>query len=534
MHLVRVLIIAHTLLYLKFAHCFPLGLDSLCSCVNPTGVCNLLCVRPNYNNPVLINRTPAFRMTRPRIMPPSLAEKRVIYLPRPAVNMEYNSEEKEEPTCSTETETVYSTLYKTKTRNTLRVLTQTDTITKKVPVTVEKIKKITITPSTVVVTVSNTSTITVTSTEIRKETLPPVIRPITLKSVQILTAQPRTETEQVRAPPSIYVKTQTVTTTLPPNSPVIVTYTTTATSTVTATVAPTLYKDYVNINPLPDDAGILLEFHDSNNHVKSVNVIMPTRKVASNSVPTKLFSDSPKKETEPIVITKQKNIRKNAPTTTSTSYLTKSKPVLFTKLKYSTLVSTITQIKYLTKTKNKIVTQTAPEMVTRTVVIPKPTTVVEVTTIPLVKHVKITQTSTKTVKKTVPTTVYEMQTVTQVMPAETQTVQSNKVLTVVKTITEHDTKTKYITKPSTITEVAPRYITQTKTETETKTTTKYVRITTESKPMPTADRSKQYTDIISELRNKVNEYRDMLEKSNKANDEYHLEVNNLRSLLKNR
>lgn len=540
MHFLHFVIIGQIVVSFLFEYSSGFGVDSLCSCVNPVGVCSLLCAPHTYNDSVLVNRTPAYGMIRPRGVPQPYPRKRLVYLERPMENAFGIG--RESSACTTATEISYSTIYKTKIRHTLRVVTKLGTVTKSVPVTVEKIKKITLTPETVVKTLIETDTIRITTTETRTRTLPVVTQPITYKSIRVLTPEPMTKTKQVRVPPSIFIKTSTVTTTLPPASPVIVTCTQTAKITVTETAEPTLYKDYVNIKPLLNTEGILIEFHDSNNKVKTVNVIMPLQtKNMSQPVGTeRLFSNGLKRaEEEQVTITVQKNLTKNLPrTVTETEYITKRNPIFITKIDYVTKtdVATHTRIKYLTKTKNKIVTEISPETQTKISIVPTKKTVVEVSTLLVEKPVLITQTKTVTVRKTVPTTVYSTQTETQTQVSErTRTIQTNKIVTLTQTATKSITTEKYVIKPTTITKISPKYVTLVKTATETATATitktTYSTITSVQKPLPTVDRSKQYTGIISDLRRKIEEYRRIVDIADQTNNAYRTEVSSLRALL---
>ncbi|EHY64671.1 hypothetical protein NERG_02290, partial [Nematocida ausubeli] len=83
-----------------------------------------------------------------------------------------------------------------------------------------------------------------------------------------------------------------------------------------------------------------------------------------------------------------------------------------------------------------------------------------------------------------------------------------------------------------ITEVKPVYITQTKRLTTTGTITKYVTITEVPIPTLKVDRTQEYSNIIAELRGKIDEYRDLLRESNRISDDHQKEINTLRELMK--
>ncbi|KAH9385316.1 uncharacterized protein NEMAJ01_0212 [Nematocida major] len=481
------------------------GLSSLCSCVNPSGVCAILCMRPGFNNPVMGNRTPAYKVVHPGIMPPK-RERRIVYVQRPtlyparksmpvvapnSMNFPLSDEQIDRPACTTATETEYSTVTETHTRvitrKTIRILTTTHILTSKVPVTIEKVKNITRLPKTTTSTETHTKTLMLTKTQTVTSTLPPIIQPVTVKSVKIVTGSTRTATKEVRVPPSIYTRTQTVTTTLPPNPPIKVTFVSTKTRTQTVTVEPSLYKDYVNVQPLPDNSGVVLEFHDSNNKVKRVNVVTRhpnapnthAKESAKSLFPqNKLSSSAADSPPDPVQAAAQKRPRSE-------------KPAVYTETAYVT--ATVQAPVTITRTKNHTKTETT----TKTV---QPETVIRTISVTLEKPVLITKTRT-----------------------ETSTYTKTEVLEPTRPVSSPLLSPRAKTATVTETQIVPVTISQENT--------KFITITQQHKVLPTTDKSSQYFQIITELRQQVGEYRQMLEKANETSDSYHSEVKKLRSLL---
>ncbi|EHY64672.1 hypothetical protein NERG_02291 [Nematocida ausubeli] len=252
MHNLRILLYISGLIYLYTGYVHGIGINSLCSCVNPSGVCAILCMRQNFNNPIITRYNPIITRYNPIVT--RVGPKQIVYV----------------------TETDYSTVTQTKTKTRHTIRTYLTTVLQNVPVTVERKRTVTVTP----IPVTNTKIITefLKVTNIETITVVPSMHSVTVKSIQVITQPPILSTVRVSvtAEPVIHVETKVITSIITPK-PIYITNTTTSVKTVQ--VHPTLYKDYINVKPLVNDSGVLVEFHDSNNKVKTVRVILPHKEI---------------------------------------------------------------------------------------------------------------------------------------------------------------------------------------------------------------------------------------------------------------
>ncbi|KAI5146633.1 hypothetical protein NEAUS05_0078 [Nematocida ausubeli] len=510
MHNLRILLYISALIYLYTGYVRGIGINSLCSCVNPSGVCAILCMRQNYNNPIITRYNPIITRYNPIVT--RVGPKQIIYV----------------------TETDYSTVTQTKTKTRHTIRTYLTTVLQNVPVTVERKRTVTVTP----IPVTNTKIITefLKVTNIETITVVPSMHSVTVKSIQVITQPPILSTVRVSvtAEPVIHVETKVITSIITPK-PIYITNTTTSVKTVQ--VHPTLYKDYINVKPLVNDSGVLVEFHDSNNKVKTVRVILPHKEIFEkpenfekskysgvpgynpNNMQNNMQNSGPNTTGNDL---SRPNMGYNRPNTTENGKIftiTKNTPIISTEV--ISITRSVTKTEYVHKPQ-------ATKKITM-----KPVTVIKTISIPVERPIKINHTVTETITKTKTEKKTKIQTIFSTIISSrprltvinTKTQQKNNFLTV--TLTETLKPTVKI-----ITEVKPVYITQTKRLITTGTITKYVTITEVPIPTLKVDRTQEYSNIIAELRGKIDEYRDLLRESNRISDDHQKEINTLRELMK--
>ncbi|OAG31397.1 hypothetical protein NEDG_01924 [Nematocida displodere] len=472
----------------------------LCSCINPVGVCALLCMRRDGKK--LPNFSIGQNVTSPYIkrpfLPSGLAGLRQWSFPQRIM-----AQPAMMPQAPCETETVTQTITYTQVRTHLSLLPVTKFKTVKESASLKE------TPaplaSILLKTVDHTSMVHDTKTVFVTNTLPPVTQYLTKQSVQVLTPLPTTVVKEIRVPPSIFVSTQLV----PVTSISILTSTVTrfSVSVVTATPTPSMDNTYINVQPLPDKKpGVLIEFHDSNQTVKRVRVVSPI-----NLSP----ESAPFRESQPEALgAAGPSVPLPAPAP-GPAAKTRFKTLLITSVKYFTKTKTVTSILATTNIKTKTLTNTQTNTRTTTALSIRP-----VTSIKLVEHTKnVTSTvtekqvSTQTVQKTVTVTAHP----TPSTSIKTVTIHKTKPVT----ISSITTKTKPVvsTKTIYITTVKPTYITQAVTKkavtsmvTVTKVKTKPVTITQQKPALSTASSNNETVlrQIISDLRTKVDHYQELV------------------------
>ncbi|KAI5186953.1 hypothetical protein NEHOM01_1819 [Nematocida homosporus] len=495
----RVLVLGSSVFVLTVYSAVQIGMDPVCSCLNPTGICAVLCVQsppsPGYPKFIYANRTQPRTMAR--IVPQDVAPARpVVFMQRTIKRMplpitpRMRPPEACETVTETETQTERITRTRTKTHMTIRIHTRTKTLSIKEPF----FKTITFPPVTKISTIGYTETLFATHTLTLTKTLPAVTHEITQKSIQVLTPVPITTTKMVRSPPSIYINTRTVTVTMPPPRPVTKSYTVTSVSVVTATRP--LYPEYVDIRPLPKPLpGMIIEFHDSNNKSKRVNVVMPTPTVTVPvSSAEKLFSNRPKTVVIPPV------------TVTSVQYITQ------TTREISTLPLPVT----------KTVTTTATQMLP----IMRPTTFYETITHPDMRIVPRTSTIVETQTRERPTLIISTTTATETTTSTTISTATYTLppITLPRfTTTVSRTTTVSVTATVPVPQISNRYIT----------TTEIATMTKQAAPVLTTyiDGKDQYEDIINQLRNELEKARTARDRAQKEAEAYRSETDRLNSLL---
>ncbi|KAI5163667.1 hypothetical protein NEAUS03_2365 [Nematocida ausubeli] len=550
MHNLRLLLYISALIYLYIEYVRGIGINSLCSCVNPSGVCAILCMRQNFNNPIITRYNPIVTRYNPIIT--RIGPKQVIYV----------------------TETDYSTVTQTKTKTRHTIRTYLTTVLQNVPITVESKRTITVTP----IPVTNTKIITefLKVTNIETITVVPSMHSVTVKSIQVITQPPILSTIRVSvtAEPVIHVETKVITSIITPK-PIYITNTTTSVKTVQ--LQPTLYKDYINVKPLVNDSGVLVEFHDSNNKVKTVRVILPHKEIFEKPEnfekskysgvpgynPPNMGHSGPNNMQDGNNPGLGRDIRPNATGSDLSRPNTTGNDNNMPNMGYNgpnatgsgntqpnmqdSRPNTTGSGKIVTVTKNTPIISTEVISITRTVtkteyahkpqatkkITIDPVTVIKTISIPVERPIKINHTITETITKTKTEKKTKIQTKFSTIISDrprltvinTKTQQKNNFLTVTQTETLKPTA-------KTITEVKPVYITQTKRLTTTGTTTKYVTITEVPIPTLKVDRTQEYSNIIAELRGKIDEYRDLLRESNRISDDHQKEINTLRELMK--
>ncbi|KAI5132717.1 hypothetical protein NEAUS06_0313 [Nematocida ausubeli] len=511
-------------------------------------------MRQNFNNPIITRYNPIITRYNPIVT--RVGPKQIVYV----------------------TETDYSTVTQTKTKTRHTIRTYLTTVLQNVPVTVERKRTVTVTP----IPVTNTKIITefLKVTNIETITVVPSMHSVTVKSIQVITQPPILSTVRVSvtAEPVIHVETKVITSIITPK-PIYITNTTTSVKTVQ--VHPTLYKDYINVKPLVNDSGVLVEFHDSNNKVKTVRVILPHKEVFEkpenfekskysgvpgynpNNEPNNMQNSGP--NTLGGDLSRPNNIRDgnnpdlgrdirpntagsdnippnmgyNGPNTTGNDPSmpnmgyngpnTTENGKIFTVTKNTPIIST--EVISITRSVTKTEYVHKPQATKKITM--KPVTVIKTISIPVERPIKINHTITETITKTKTEKKTKIQTIFSTIISDrprltvinTKTQQKNNFLTVTQTETLKPTV-------KIITEVKPVYITQTKRLTTTGTITKYVTITEVPIPTLKVDRTQEYSNIIAELRGKIDEYRDLLRESNRISDDHQKEINTLRELMK--
>ncbi|KAI5189592.1 hypothetical protein NECID01_0615 [Nematocida sp. AWRm77] len=453
-----------------------LGASPLCSCTNPIGVCAILCMKlPNnaFSNAAFPNQMPALNFGTPQLRSRDTntsPKASVLYLPDKLQRYSLGDSplaqafKQKLPTCIPVTvkKTIIAT--KTKTRLHIKAITLTQSIIVKnteAPVTrsVNVIRTLSVPVS---VTKNLTKTVTQTIT------IPAVTQSVTLKSLQMVTPLPATLTETASPTHITHTYTNTITITEVPR-PVTVTATVTESSSPSAADVQEA-QEYVDIKPLKGaHPGVAIEFHNSQNKVKTVNVVM--------SRPEEIFSPRPSEN----VAHPEPEVSSSVHTTSVPVTITNVTRVLHTQdvVKASAAPPIVTSVLMRTVT----ITEPAASTLPQTVTLSKTVTFMQPRTFTATETIEVTRSHSFTATETVTSKSWNLFTVTHTHPQASPVVQTTHVhplqtiaqnkgptSTIVKEIPVTETRTVTETATATITEVAPKVIMRTYTQEQPQTT----------------------------------------------------------------